>query len=328
VALVARRLVVAADGGNSKTDLVLATTDGEVLSRVTGPGTQPHLNGLPATADELAALVVAARELAGAGRDEPVEVGSFYLANVDVPEEETAMHAALAARETAQQLDVGNDTLAALRAGAPRGWGIAVVSGAGINAMGRHQDGRVERFLGIGPWSGDWGGGRGIVQSAVAAAVRAGDGRGPATALAERLVHAFGMPVEEVAFAAHHDRLTQSELLSFAPVVFEAAHAGDDAARQIVERMGDEVVSFAAALLRRMQMTDGDPDVVLGGRVLQAADRLVMGRIRSGLAEVAPNAQIQVLDVAPVAGALAAALELAGSTRDQVATARGHFLGP
>jgi N-acetylglucosamine kinase-like BadF-type ATPase len=309
-----RRLVVAADGGNSKTDLVLATTDGVVLSRVTGPGTRPHLNGLPATADELAALVTAARDLAGVDRDEPAEVGCFYLANVDVAEEEAAMHAALAARDTARRLEVRNDTWAVLRAGAPRGWGIAVVAGAGINAIGRHPDGRVERFHGIGPWSGDWGGGDGIVVSAVAAAVRAGDGRGPATALADRLVAAFRMPVDDLAFAAHHSRVAHSELLAFVPVVFDTAHAGDAVARQIVERMGDEVVSFAAALVRRMQLTDGDPDVVLGGRVLQAADSIVMDRVRAGLADVAPKARIRVLDVAPVMGALAAALELAGST--------------
>jgi hypothetical protein len=47
-----------------------------------------------------------------------------------------------------------------------------------------------------------------------------------------------------------------------------------------------------------------------------------MDRVRAGLAEVAPNARIRVLDVAPVAGALAAALELAGATPDQAATAR------
>jgi hypothetical protein len=76
-----------------------------------------------------------------------------------------------------------------------------------------------------------------------------------------------------------------------------------------------------------MQLTGGDPDVVLGGRVLQAEDSFVMDRIRAGLADVARDVRIRVLDVAPVVGALAAALELAGSTPDQVATARGYLLG-
>jgi hypothetical protein len=74
-----------------------------------------------------------------------------------------------------------------------------------------------------------------------------------------------------------------------------------------------------------MQLTDGDPDVVHGGSVLQAEDSIVMDRVHAGLAEVAPDARIRVLDVAPVAGALAAALELAGSRPDQVATARDEL---
>jgi N-acetylglucosamine kinase-like BadF-type ATPase len=304
-------IVVAADGGNSKTDLVLAATTGEVLARVTGPGTRPHRDGFAATADGLAGLVDEALRRAGRPASDVLAAGCFYLANVDVAEQEVAMLAALRERRVAERLEVGNDTLAVLRAGAGRGWGIAVVSGAGINALGRHPDGRLERFLGIGPWSGDWGGGSGVVLSAVAAAVRAGDGRGPATALRERIADTLGMPAEEVAFGAHHGRIDEHRLLSLAPVVFETAHAGDDVACRIVERLGDEVVSFAAALLRRMELTGSDPDVVLGGRVLQARDPLVMARVTSGVAAVAPGARVQVLDVAPVLGALAAALDIA-----------------
>jgi N-acetylglucosamine kinase-like BadF-type ATPase len=322
-----RQLVVAADGGNSKTDLVLASRDGCVLARVAGPGTRPHKHGLPATADSLATLVRTALEQAGIDPAEPVAVGAFYLANVDLPAEEAAMHAALAERAVAERLDVRNDTVAVLRAGSVRGWGIAVVSGAGINAMGRHPDGRIERFLGIGQWSGDWGGSDGIVKSAVAAAVRAGDGRGPGTTLAARIVREFGMPVEDVAFAAHHGRIEFARLLAFAPVVFDEAHSGDAVARDIVERVGDEVVSFAAALVRRMDLAEAEVDVVLGGRVLQAQDGFVMHRIRTGLAGIAPAARILVLDVPPVAGALAAALELAGASAADAARARAYLLG-
>ena len=322
-----RQLVIAADGGNSKTELVLAAVDGSVLARLTGPGTRPYLDGLPATADSLAGLVRTAREQAGVRPGEPVAVGTFYLANVDLPDEEVAMRVALTERGVAERLEVSNDTFAVLRAGSVRGWGVAVVSGAGINAVGRHPDGRVERFLGIGPWSGDWGGSEGVVQSAVGAAIRASDGRGPATALAARIVAEFGMSVESVAFAAHDGRIDFARLLSFAPVVFEVAHSGDDVARQIVERVGDEVVSFAAALVRRMDLASAEFDLVLGGRVLQAEDSLVMARIRNGIAAVAAAAQIRVLDVAPVAGALTSALELAGATSADVAKARSYLLG-
>jgi N-acetylglucosamine kinase-like BadF-type ATPase len=314
------RFVVAADGGNSKTELVLASTDGAVLARVTGTGTRPHRDGLDGTVAALDALVDDAVRQSGVTR--PLHAGAFYLANVDVPDEEAAMHAALCSRGIADHLEVGNDTLAVLRAGSPSGWGVAVVSGAGINAVGRRPDGRLERFLGIGRWSGDWGGGSGVVVSAVAAAVRAGDGRGPATELSARIAATFGMSAEEVALAAHHRRIDEARLLALTPVVFDAAHAGDAVARQIVERVGEEVVSFAGALIRRMELADAEPDVVLGGRLLQARDALVLGRVEAGLAELAPRARLHVLDVAPVVGALAAALDRAGAPATALARAR------
>ncbi len=63
--------VIAADGGNSKTDLVVATTDGEVLSRVAGRGTRPYIDGLPATAAGLAELARSGLDAAGLRRTTP-----------------------------------------------------------------------------------------------------------------------------------------------------------------------------------------------------------------------------------------------------------------
>ena len=65
---------------------------------------------------------------------------AYFLANVDVPEEEQEALRHLSELNVATKIIVRNDTLAILRAGAPEGWGVAVVSGAGINAVG-NQDG-------------------------------------------------------------------------------------------------------------------------------------------------------------------------------------------
>ena len=54
---------------------------------------------------------------------------------------------------------VDNDTFAVLRAGTERGWGVAVVCGAGINCVGVSPDGRHARFPALGTITGDWGGG-------------------------------------------------------------------------------------------------------------------------------------------------------------------------
>lgn len=306
--------VVAADGGNSKTDLVLATDQGEVLARIQGRGTRPHIDGMAATTQALTELTGRAVVEAGLPVGTPIAVGSFYLANVDLPDEEAAVLADLRRLAVARQLEVRNDVFAVLRAGSTRGWGVAVVSGAGINAAGVHPDGREERFLALGDVTGDWGGGYAVGLTGLGAAVRASDGRGPATTLRELLPRHFGDPdPETTAIRLHRAPDAEQSLLALAPVVFRAASAGDAVARQIVDRLADEVANFAVALLRRLELLSSDADVVLGGGTLQSGNGLLLDRIRSQLADAAPNAIVRVLDSPPVTGALAGALDLAGA---------------
>lgn len=318
--------VVAADGGNTKTDLVVAAVDGTVLARVWGPGTRPSITGLDVTVADLVELTRRGIEAAGLPAERRPLIGSYYLANVDFADEEAAMFAALTSAGIADQLEIRNDTLAVLRAGSPSGWGIAIVGGAGINALGMHPDGRQERFLGIGDYSGDWGGGHALATAALGAAVRAGDGRGPATSLTDRLVAWFGAAdrdnVDAIAIAADRGEIGLGAMLSFAPEVFAAAVEGDAVAVGIVARFGDEVLDFIRALIVRLDVADREVDVVLGGGTLQARNPVLMGRIGTGLTDLAPKAVLHVLDVPPVVGPLVGALELAGATPDAIARAR------
>ena len=235
------------------------------------------------------------------------------------------MFAALTALGIADRLEIRNDTLAVLKAGCPRGWGIAVVGGAGINAVGMYPDGRQERFLGIGEMSGDWGGGRSVAVAAFGAAVRAGDGRGPDTALRSLVASTFGRDPDSAAIAADRGEITEAELFAFAPAVFQVAADGDAVAVAIVERFADEVLDFIAALIRRMELADSDVDVVLGGGTLQSRQPQLLARIEAGLAALAPNATLHVLDVAPVVGPLVSALALAGAGPAAIERARSSL---
>ena len=65
-----------------------------------------------------------------------------YVAGADLPSEEEVLAAAFEAEGWAETVEVGNDVFALLRAGSSRGWGVAVVCGAGINCVGVGPDGR------------------------------------------------------------------------------------------------------------------------------------------------------------------------------------------
>jgi N-acetylglucosamine kinase-like BadF-type ATPase len=78
--------------------------------------------------------------------------------------------------------------------------------------------------------------------------------------------------------------------------------AGDAVARWIVDRVADELVAMARALIRRLGMSKLDPEVVLGGGVFRTKDRAFFDRIERGVAEVAPRARVVKLDAPPVVG--------------------------
>ncbi|MGW1563848.1 N-acetylglucosamine kinase [Streptomyces sp. NPDC002144] len=310
-------LVVGVDGGNSKTDLILADTEGRLLSWVRGAGTRPHTEGMETTSARLSRLGRHALAQAGLPPTTPISVGAYFLANVDRRAQERLALRQLTGLGVADQVLVRNDTLAVLRAGAPDGWGVAVVSGAGINAAAVHPSGRSARFLSLGDITGDWGGGLAVARAGLGAAVRAGDGRGPATRLRQELPAHFGLDsVEAVALAVSAGEIPVTALHGLAPVVFATAESDDAVARGIVERLGDEIVAMVTALLRRLRLLRTPTPVVLGGGTLQNDQLLLRDHIGARLAVEAPLAHPRVLDVAPVAGAVAEALVTADAPTD------------
>ena len=78
------------------------------------------------------------------------------------------------------------------------------------------------------------------------------------------------------------------------PVVFAAASGGDAAARAIVDRLADEVVAMASAMIRRLHLRRLDPDIVLAGGVFRTADAGFGDRIATGIAAIAPRASHRV----------------------------------
>jgi N-acetylglucosamine kinase-like BadF-type ATPase len=318
--------VLAVDGGNSKTDVVLLGADGRLLGGARGGGTLQAGRGLETGMAALRRTVERACRAAGVRRAEstPVaRVGVFALAGADFPSDERRLARALARRGWAEVDLVRNDTFAVLRAGTDRSWWVAVVTGAGINCVGVAPNGRTVRFPALGAISGDWGDGRDIGTAALAAAVRGRDGRGERTVLEREVPSQFGLASPAaVVRAIHEGRVEPSRLMELPPVVFSAARAGDQASKRILERLAGEVVSMAVAAVERLRVGDRDVDVVLGGGLMQHADDWLLDRIAAGVHLAAPSATVTRIASPPIAGAALLGLEHLGA-RDGV-LARGR----
>lgn len=306
--------ILAVDGGNSKAQLALVSSAGELLALERGPTISHQQVAMDVAMERLTAL--AGRAADAAGVELPARLGSFVLAGADFPTDVARLRRAIDGSGVARQVRVRNDAFGALRAGARRGWGIAVICGSGVNAAGIGPDGRTERFAAIDDLSGDFGGGHGIGVEALRLAVRARDGRGHPTAL-ETLVPAhFGLarPID-LTRAVYENRIPRRRLEELAPLVFDAAGAGDRVARDLLDRVADELALMAAAIGRRLRVARRAVDVVLVGGVFRTADAEFHARVRAGIREAMPMASIERLTAPPVLGAALLALdELGGRT--------------
>lgn len=303
--------VLAVDGGNSKIDLALVSRSGRLLSLVNGPTISHQQVEMEAAMRRLVDLNGRAAHEAAVGPRSTL--GVFCVAGADFPGDVRALTRAFAGSGVAERVSVHNDAFAALRAGAPEGWGIVVVCGAGVNAAGVGPDGRTARLAGIGDLSGDWGGGQGIGTEALAAAVRARDGRGPATSLERRVPERLGVrrPID-VARRIYEGSMGSRRVEELAPLVFEVAAEGDAVARAIVDRLADELATMAVAIARQLRVVRRPVDVVLTGGVFRATDPEFSARLEAGIRSAVPAARIARLRDRPVLGAALLGLDELG----------------
>lgn len=319
--------VLAVDGGNSKTDLALLDADGAVLATARGGTSSTHRLGLEGSVEVLVDLVGQARRAAGVSADAPVaQVAQVMLAGADLPAEEEAMRAELVARGWAERTVVANDTFAVLRAGSENAWGVAIVCGAGVNCVGVGPDGRVTGFPALGVLSGDWGGGVDVGMAAQFAAVRAEDGRGPATSLVTALPAAFGVESPSaLAEALHLRHIAPERIADAAPVVLAEARRGDPEAQAIVERLIEEIVRFARVAIDRLDLLDRAVDVVLGGGLVREDGGQVTGPVIRALEFEAPHAVVKVTGSPPIVGAALLGLDAIGADDSARSRARAEL---
>jgi N-acetylglucosamine kinase-like BadF-type ATPase len=303
-------VVVAVDGGGSKTDVaIVSRARREVLARYRGAGCSQHELGPERAARVVDDCVMAALREAAADVERVVHAGC-YLAAIDLPDEQAAMTALLARTPWgARSLTVENDLFALLRAGTDQTPAAVVVCGTGINGLAIAADGTVERLVALGRCSGDWGGGVDLAAEALWCAARAEDGRGEPTALRDAVLRWSGAScMDDVSVAVHRGQLDPAAWSDRVPEIFALAAEGDRVARGLVERQGREIGLVAAALLERLQLQDHEVPVVLGGGIVASGDASMLAATAEVLAERVPRGRLAVVAGSPIEGAILLAL--------------------
>ena len=310
------KLVVGIDSGETKTNVVVMTTDGELVGRAAASA---RLKGIDDATEALNGLVT------GIVDNPDVVHASVCLSGLHLDTEASLFRQRLRRFEWARNgLDIEPQPLAVLRSATLNPNAVAVSCGVGSTAIATNDRGEKWTFASMGSLSGDWGGGIGLGKAALWHAARALDRRGPKTALTEEIEYEFDMPVEAVIAALHRGEMPEVELGRMAPAVFYAADRGDRVAQQLVERQASEVVAYVRAGTDALSLT-GEVDVVLADSILAARNPSLLDQVEEGVLQVLPEAQILPAHGEAVVGATLLALQSAGADRAAIERAAAAF---
>jgi N-acetylglucosamine kinase-like BadF-type ATPase len=298
------------DVGSTKTHALIADDQGRVAGfGMAGPGNHENVGYAGLTA----AIVTAADEALVAARisKDQIAGAGFGVAGFDWPSEKPNTLRAIGALGLAAPVEVVNDAILGLLAGSAEGWGVAVVSGTGCNCRGwtreREREGRV---TGAGLRMGEGAGATELAQKAVQALAHEWTRRGPATQLTPAMIGRAGArDLGDLLEGLVNDRYTLDA--SAAPLVLEAAAAGDSVALGVIRWAGRELGELANAVIRQLEFEALSFDVVLVGSLFTCGAMLIEP-MRETIATLAPGARLVPLATRPVVGAVLLGMEQAG----------------
>lgn len=248
-------LYLGLDAGGTKTELL---SDGVPPVHLQGPGANPRRIGFAESARVLTDLIHEALRQ----RPEATTVQACAgVSGAGRTEAQAELLAALQARlDPRVRFVLRHDSEVALEGAFEGGSGVIVIVGTGSVVFGRTHAGRTERVGGWGYLLGDEGSGFRLGQRGLQAVVAMIDG-GPATTLREALAARFQLATPQALIQAVYN--DHWPLQQMAPVVLEAAAAGDPVARQLVAEETHALVRSVGWLVRRV--LDLEPRLALQG---------------------------------------------------------------
>ncbi len=295
------------DGGQSSTRAAVGDDKGAILGRGAS-GACNHV-GAGEGAAKLRRVVIEA--VSEACADARMATGArFRAACLGMSGGPDDKRSILREALNAESLTVVTDAEIALAGAADGGPGVVVIAGTGSIAYGRNKAGRAARAGGWGYVFGDEGSAFDIVRRALRAGLAAEEGWAPETKLADALKTASSsQTVNETMHRFYVDAWPRDRIAALAPLVNDAAAAGDRVASDVLREAGRLLAGLANAACRNLSPDAAEslPVYPVGGVFAGEAVRASFEDSLTGCAEYAGRPRH-----APLVGALILAYRSAG----------------
>lgn len=273
----AKEYIIGVDGGGTKSDCVLLDTDGRFVDYLKW-GTTSHEflpGGMPALEYELKKMFAALFER---NAIDPLQIRFAVLgmAGVDTKYQKQKI-SEMIIQNGLEDFRVCNDGYLGVKAGAASGVGITIINGTGCSFTGIGEAGEMMQVGGQAVVMDDIGGGYIIGRNIVRLVHRDLILNGKPTMLSGMLMEKVGVASPDDLMDALVKKVDEDtiQIKHLAPMMFEAAHQGDEVARGYLAKMGRQIAEYVAAIVRKLDLINRDviEVVLIGSAFLKAADK-------------------------------------------------------
>ena len=294
------------DVGSSKTHALIVDENGQCLGfGKSGSGNHQGV-GYEGTQHVLQESFDGALKMSGVEKARIVGAG-FGVAGYDFPSDREGHLKAISALELACPVEVVNDGMNGLLAGATRGVGVNVTAGSSNNCRGRGRNGQEGRIVGNGIAFGEFGGAYEIAARGLQMVNYAWIKRIPPTALTNIYLEALGAKNEMDLMEGLSNG--QYHLFPYLTIkVVDAARAGDAAALDVLQWTGEELGWLAVSAARQIEMENDEVEIIQSGSVFEAGE-LITDSMRDLVLKYCSKAKLIRLAGPPVVGAVILGME-------------------
>ncbi|MFN8441703.1 MAG: BadF/BadG/BcrA/BcrD ATPase family protein [Caldilineaceae bacterium] len=315
-----RRIFLGVDGGGTHTRTVICDETGLILGiGHAGPSGIDSVGAEGATRS-IGEAVSAARSKAKLP-DAPFTSVFFGMAGVVSEADRNIVRTIAQHLQFGENIGVDHDIRASLTGGLSGRPGIALIAGTGSSCFGLNEAGERWQAGGWGHLISDEGSSYWFGCNAIRLAMGAYDGRWSST-LVETVRQRLGIQqMIDVHNRLYTQGVSKAELAAFAPLVFDAAAAGDVTAQQVVEQGTHDLALMVRAVAHHLGWANVGCEVTLTGGIWRAGET-ILGPFRHTLHEILPWSRIVMPELPPVLGSCILALKQAGITVDAAALQR------
>jgi N-acetylglucosamine kinase-like BadF-type ATPase len=312
--MTSKGFVLGIDGGGTKTLGLIADLNGRVLGQGVGGTSNPQVVGFEKAAEAVLKVVKECCRRAGCY---PEHLRAVVVGLAGAGRESDRRRAQIEIRGLARKknmslkdLRVESDARIALEGALGGESGLVLISGTGSIGFAKSDDGSVHRVGGWGCTIGDEGSGYAVGRAALAAIVRALDGRGHSTILRKWASKSFGLSSPETIISSIYQN--HFEVSRIAPLVLKAAAKGDKVSKEILGDASRDLAEHVRILLEKLWQLDKSSggektNLVLLGGMLEGSNYLSQA-LRRKIKSLFPTVQIRSPLKNPAYGAVLIAL--------------------